>query len=322
LTTPVSAARRLSSQPRAAAVAVRALEAVGAHTLADHVDRVRSGGDLVAIRVPAGSHSLRTHRFRMYSLDDRDQVARAQRRGGWLSFEPPLPSALALLVRRWPDTFLDVGANTGFYSLLAVTAHRRARAIAYEPVPEIAELLRANLAANPQGARVTVRAVAIGDRAGTADLHLPPAQADGTIETSASLDPGFKEAVDRVVTVEADTLDGAWAAAGRPPVSVVKVDVEGAEPQVLAGAGELLAACRPVLSVEVLREADVDSLDRLRAGHGYLDIALGEREAIVGRAALVPEDAVPNHLLVPRERLQAVLQQLGHVPRMAVIRVD
>jgi len=298
------------------------LEGIGAHTLADHVDRIRSNGDLVPVSVPAASWALRAHRFRMYSLDDRDQVARALRRGGWLSFEAPLPSVLALLVRRWPDTFLDVGANTGFYSLLAVTAHRRATALAFEPVPEIVDLLLANLAANPQGSRVTVRALAIGEHRGTTDLHLPPAQPDGTVETSASLDPGFKGTIERVVRVDGDTLDGAWDASGRPAVSVVKIDVEGAEPKVLAGAAELIESCRPVLTVEVLQGADVDVLDELRARHGYIDVALSEREAVVNRPSIKPDDEAPNHLLVPHERIAAVVEQLGYVPRLVVTMLD
>jgi FkbM family methyltransferase len=316
------AARRLATRPGVASTSVRVLEGMGAQTLADHVDRIRAGGDLVPISVPPGFRSLRSHRFRMYSLEDRDQVVRAIRRGGWLSFEAPLPSVLALLVRRWPDTFLDVGANTGFYSLLAVTAHRKARAVAFEPVPEIVDLLRANLAVNPQGTRVGVRAVAIGDRRGTADLHLPPPQADGTVETSASLDPSFKDTIERVVRVDADTLDGAWAAAGRPAVSVVRIDVEGAEPTVLAGADELIEACRPVLTIEVLQGADLPALDRLREQLGYLDVALGEREAVVGGGPITPHDQAPNHLLVPRERVTAVVEQLGYVPRLVVTRLD
>lgn len=317
-----NAVRRVAGRPGPAAAAVRALEGVGAATLADHVDRLRSGGDLVPVTLPATSHALRSHRFRMYSLDDRDQVVRSIRRGGWMGFEAPLPTVLTLLVRRWPDTFLDVGANTGFYSLLAVTAHRRVRALAFEPVPEIAELLRANLAANPQGGRVQVRAVAIGEHRGTADLHLPPAQADGTVETSASLNPEFKERIERVVRVDADTLDGAWSSAGRPSVSVVKVDVEGAEPKVLAGAGELIDACRPVLSVEVLRGADLLVLDGFLDQHRYVDVALSEGEAVVARPGVEPDDLAPNHLLVPRERLRTVVERLGHVPRLTVTLLD
>ena len=140
---------------------------------------------------------------------------------------------------------LDVGTNTGFYSLVAVMAHPSVRVVAYEPVPEIVTMLHANVAANPQGRRVEIRQVAVSDRTGTATLHLPPPQADGTVETSASVEGDFKDTIQRTFEVASETLDTAWRAAGQPSVSIVKIDVEGAEHRVLAEPPELVEASRP-----------------------------------------------------------------------------
>ncbi|MGK2946971.1 MAG: FkbM family methyltransferase [Acidimicrobiales bacterium] len=313
-----AAARRLSRHPRATRSAVAALEAVGAHTLADHLDRLRSDGDLVAVTVPAGPRALRSRRFRMHSLDDRDQVVRAIRRGGWLSFEAPLPSVVVQLVRRWPGTVLDIGANTGFYSLVVVTASRGVRAIACEPVPEVAETLRTNIDANPRAGAVEVHAVAVGDHIGPVALHLPPAQPDGTVETSASLEAAFKGDIARVLQVDGVTLDELWRRIGRPTVPLVKIDVEGAEPRVLAGAVELVDACRPVLTVEVLADADVDAIDAFCRRHDYVDVTLSEVEAVVGRPAVKADPLAPNHLLAPREKVHDLVSELGRVPRLIV----
>lgn len=65
----------------------------------------------------------------MHTLEGRDQVARALWSGGWDGFEPPLPSVVAATLRRWPGMFLDVGANSGLYSLIAIAADDRATAM-------------------------------------------------------------------------------------------------------------------------------------------------------------------------------------------------
>jgi hypothetical protein len=53
-----------------------------------------------------------------------------------------------------------------------------------------------------------------------------------------------------VIKVKVSTIDEEWRALDRPAVSVIKIDVEGAEGGVLDGASELLAAERPALVLE------------------------------------------------------------------------
>lgn len=249
----------------------------------------------------------------MHSVGGRDQVARALAADGWNGFERPLPSAVVALVRRWPGVLFDVGANTGLYSLIATAADESVRAIAFEPVPEIISLLRANLALNEGGGRIIVDDVAIGDRSGSATLHLPPPQRDGTIETSASLEADFKPEIDRTFEVRTSTLDDAWRRHGRPFVTMVKVDVEGSEARVLAGARQLIDACRPVISVEVLERVDHVRLDAIRASIGYVVVLLKGEEALVGRPGVAADPAAPNQLLVPPERLDAVIEALDGI---------
>lgn len=303
---------RTGHAPRVAAL----LERAGAIRLADRV--APPGPTVVAVTLPRADRGP-VRRIRMGTLDGRDQVARGLRDEGWDGFEPPLPTVVTSVVRRWPGSFFDVGANTGLYSLIATAADDRASAIAFEPVPEIVELLRANLALNEGGSRVVVDELAIGDATGSATLHLPPAQPDGTIETSASLEADFKEEIDRVIEVRTSTLDDAWRRHGRPEVTMVKIDVEGSEARVLSGAGDLVASCRPIVSVEVLDRVDPAPLDALREDLGYVDVSLAPDEACVRHTVTVVPGAA-NHLLVPPERLAAVIEDLGRIPGLRVRR--
>ena len=64
--------------------------------------------------------------------------------------------------------------------------------------------------------------------------------------------------------VVATTLDEEWEAAGRPPVSFVKIDAEGAEEGVVVGARDLLREERPVVLAEVKDERVLALLRGLR----------------------------------------------------------
>jgi len=312
---------RLLGHPQVSKATLALLEGVGADALAARVDRLRPRDGLEEITLPPGPDPVSPPSFRMHGLAGRDMVVRSIRDGGWGGFEAPLPSVVVALVRARPTTVLDVGANTGLYSLIAVTAHLEARAVAYEPVPPIGALLAANVAANAQGARVVVRSCAITDRTGPVQLHLPPPQLDGTVESSASVESDFKEIVEQVVTVEGVTLDDAWAAEGRPQVDLVKIDVEGAEHRVLAGSGELVRTCRPLLTVEVLpTKSHLDAIEAFRGHHRYVDVILTPTAAVLNRSRLAPDARAPNHLLVPEERIDETVQTLCSVPELEVTR--
>lgn len=300
-----SAARAgLRRVPVAGRAVARALERVGRTDLAARVMAASQHPEQVTVALPGTRSTLR-----MWRLDGRDQVARALAAHGWSGFEPPLPDCIAALLRSAEGMFIDVGANTGFYTLVATAARTDVTVIAFEPVPEIADLMQANLALNRAGRRVELRRCAVSDEAGNALLHLPPPQADGTVETSASLEADFKEIVERAIEVPVHTLDALWIARGRPPVAVVKVDVEGAEPKVLAGARELISTCRPVVTVEVLGRLDEAPLERLRDDLDLVDVCLRPDHVYVAREVAVDAEA-PNHLLVPREALDATLERL------------
>jgi len=121
------------------------------------------------------------------------------------------------------DTFVDVGANVGWFTLIAAKAvGPTGRVVAVEPEPRNAAKLRGNVAANGFG-NVTVLEKAASDTPGTLSLHIADLG-----ENHSVADLGYGRGT---VSVEAVRLDDAITG----PVRLIKVDVEGYEAQVLAG---------------------------------------------------------------------------------------
>ncbi len=139
-------------------------------------------------------------------------------------------------------TVVDVGANLGYYSVIALGGSAPdGRVVAFEPDPVNHALLRANLA--PFGGRALVRREAVAAGAGTGVLHRhPDNKGKHSLLASPELGAGLP-----VTTV---SLDAILLALGVDRVDLVKLDIEGAEPLALAGMAATLARHRPVLFLE------------------------------------------------------------------------
>ena len=159
----------------------------------------------------------------------------------------------AALIRRHlpPDgVFLDVGANQGELTLVAARHARRGRVFAFEPVPEWFELLCQNVRLNGL-ANVTPVNVALSDTEGEREMFT-----SDDVATYTALHEGLSSFVRsdsrpiRVGSFPTLPLDTFAARERLVRVDLVKIDVEGAEASVLAGAGEVLARHRPMLVLE------------------------------------------------------------------------
>ena len=272
--------------------------------------RLVAAADIVTVEPPVPE----AHPFAMVRVRGSDQIAAAMAADGWLGFERPVPDVFAALVRATGGLVLDVGANTGFYALVAVSIDPHVDVHAFEPYPPVLELLHANLAVNGSGPRIRVFEEAVGGVAGHALLHIPD-PSHGLVETSASLNPEFRvEGHRRSISVAVTTLDQHIAAIGtHGRVGVIKIDVESLEHEVLAGATELVSSDRPYVILEVLPTSDVDALESIRASCGFVDVCLRPHEAVVGGAIAFDPDGW-NHLFVPSETLDdglALIESCG-----------
>jgi FkbM family methyltransferase len=264
--------------------------------------RLVAAADIVTVTPPVAD----ARPFTMVRVNGTDQIAAALATDGWLGFERPLPDVFTALVRAKGGLVLDVGANTGFYALIAISVDPSVRVHAFEPYPPVLDLLHANLAINRVGTRVRVYEEAIGRTPSTALLHIPD-PSHGLVETSASLNPSFRVEGDRsAVSVVVTTLDGHCeheaSDGANDRVGVIKIDVESLEHEVLAGATSLLERDRPYVVVEVLPTSDIDALETIRATSDYVDVRLRPADAVAGAAVAFDPDGW-NHLWIPQERL-------------------
>lgn len=155
-------------------------------------------------------------------------------------------------------TIWDVGAHMGYHTLgFANLVDVKGHVVAFEPNPANAQRLRQNLERNPSlASRVTLQETALAGSATEREFFFcnnaddPRSFGGHLAETLTPLGEdsyrGFSKA--RIVTATADTL---LTDKALPSPDLMKVDVEGAETEVLEGARTILEQARPFLMIEV-----------------------------------------------------------------------
>lgn len=159
-----------------------------------------------------------------------------------------LDKPLIQYARMWykPGVFVDVGASIGLWSVgIGHQAKRQGgRVIAIEPVPHHRARLEENLRLNGLEKCVDVIQVAVGEGPGRASMALNPIG----VADNASISPAGD------LEVEVTSLDQLLQDRKVTGTTFIKVDAEGYDPLVIAGASRTIERERPLLFVEFLRE--------------------------------------------------------------------
>jgi FkbM family methyltransferase len=214
------------------------------------------------------------------------QVQRGPALGLWLRLNPrtgrnyfegggePEVQAALLQCLKPNMTFYDVGANIGFFSLLAARiVGKGGRVVAFEADPEVAARLREHAARN-QFPEISVEETAVCSRRGKVFF--------ARTDPAVSPDRGLGHVIDKdeagAIQVNSISLDE-FASTNTPP-DFLKCDVEGAEVDVFRGAQRLLAEKRPGILCELHSRENRRILLEEFARFGYVCKALDEQHIL------------------------------------------
>jgi FkbM family methyltransferase len=213
--------------------------------------------------------------------------------------------ALIRLFSAPQGSFIDVGANIGYFSLVAAKYY--SHVVAFEPSRATSSQFEHNLKLNPGlAAKITLHKMALGSEAGQSSLFRPMDQ-----PLAASLRP-VREMQSVIETVSVNTLDNMITR--QDEISFLKLDVEGAEFEVLKGGEQVIQQYRPAvlceLSESMQNRFGHSSTDIMRyfASIDYVVYLVNERTDQSDKlltqldTAFSSKDALTNVLFVPREK--------------------
>ena len=151
-----------------------------------------------------------------------------------------------LLNHDFPDNlvFWDIGANVGLYSVLIASKYPNSKVVAFEPNIQVHSLLKKNMFLNKL-TNVNIEGIALSNRIGKGKLLSQKSRLGaGKLDLNADK---IESEMNLIVTTGEVFLDS-------HPVlipNLVKIDVEGHEPEVIQGMLEILQEYKPILTIEV-----------------------------------------------------------------------
>ncbi len=145
--------------------------------------------------------------------------------------------------------FLDIGANMGFYSLGASLVNEKLQVLAFEPNPFIRESLIQNIDLNDVEKNIEIIELALSNFKGEATFSVPAFTGSGG-GSLKNLHP--EEGAPSEFTVEVEKLDNLRKKLNG--ADLLKIDVEGAEFQLIKGGMGFILENRPTIVIELLRK--------------------------------------------------------------------
>lgn len=186
------------------------------------------------------------------------------------SYEPSVRHAIDMYVKEG-DAVYDIGANLGLWTLRMLERVGTSGSVcAFEPNPETVVRLNRNIALSGHK-NAQIQSHALGSENGNLTLYVPDDVGRSSLAAESE--------ADRKIEVSVIPLDQVWSEQGRPHISFVKIDIEGAEPLAFRGATEFFKAAKPVICCEV----NVEKL----ANMGFLPFDVTSQLLNLGYKALI-----------------------------------
>lgn len=159
----------------------------------------------------------------------------------------------------------DIGANVGIFTVtMGIAVGETGKVISFEPVPSNIDRLNENIEINHLR-NVEVRSVALGNIGGDLKINLAE---DAAYHSLGPVEKPFKAV--ETITIPVRRLDDIWSELGEFKIDLIKIDVEGAESDVLYGAELFLKKCRPVILIEANTEKYLKKLSHQLESFGYV----------------------------------------------------
>lgn len=234
----------------------------------------------------------KSFKLRHFGFQIENEIFWSGLNGGWEKVSIDLWKKLSSI----SDVIIDIGANTGVFSLISKAINEKSKVYAFEPIDRVFDKLDQNIKLNNFDVYAYKLATSNYDGSGVVyDVmgdHVYSVTVNKNIHPSTSYVEEIK--------IELIRLDTFFIENNIEKVDLMKIDVETHEPEVLEGMGEFLQKFQPTLLIEVLNDEVGIKIQELVKGIDYLYFNIDEDKGIRQVNKILKSDYF-NYLICKKE---------------------
>jgi FkbM family methyltransferase len=170
------------------------------------------------------------------------------------------------------DSFLDIGANTGYYSILAAAVNKKIHVHAFEPAQGPSYYLRKNIEINQFGELINAHAIALSDQESDVEFYEVQNAKYRYLAHNLGGVGSLKKESNSIRTstiVKTLPLDRFVEREGIQRIDLLKIDTEGTENLILNGGYQTIEKFKPIIICETLFQRIEKELENIMRSHGY-----------------------------------------------------
>ncbi|RPI15570.1 MAG: FkbM family methyltransferase [Ignavibacteriae bacterium] len=234
--------------------------------------------------------------------DGSDSIASDLYWKGIHAYEPNTVNTFLKLLQKNVKVFIDIGANTGFYALIAASFDKSMRVFAFEPIDSAFDIMKGNKEINKFD-NLVVEKKAVSDFDGISKFNLQKTSSPKIpLGSSLRTDMGDQEDM-IIIDVPTIKLDSYFKDNKIDGLDILQIDTEGTEDKVLKGAENVLNKYRPLIICEVLSNLIEDKLHSVMDGRKYLYFYVEENKILQCEKIVGDPYVVSNYLFIPEEKI-------------------
>jgi FkbM family methyltransferase len=195
-------------------------------------------------------------------------------------------------------TILDIGANSGVFSIVAGAVNPNSEIFAFEAVKRTAEIFKRNLDLN-HDFKIKLIEKAVSNNTGKFMFFDVPTDT----QYSASLNPQILSSIENRISYEVDTITiDTFSEIKGKQIDLIKLDVEMHEPEALEGMRRIIIKDKPILLIEILTNQLGRDITLFFKDLGYSFFNIDEENGLTEMVEITKSSSF-NYLILPTEKL-------------------